>query len=621
MADLAAGTRIAGYTVVRLVGRGGFGSVYVAQDRRLGRRVALKILDDPLSTDEQARARFINESRLAASLDHPNIVPIYEAGTAGGRPFLAMRYVPGPDLGGIVASEGRLEPVRLARMLEQVASALDAAHAAGLVHRDVKPGNVLVAPDTSGSEHVYLTDFGVSKRVGGTGLVSRSHAGSFVGTVGYVAPEQVKGLPVDARADVYSLGCLAYHCLAGNVPFARASDIETLIAHVEESPPSIEASLPGLGIHLDGVLSRAMAKDPAARHPSAGAFAGEFSRAIDATGLGRTIGATAVMPAAGSAEANTGTARNARPTIPRRSALAGAAAALLLLGGSAALFAIRPRGTDDAASSRSGEPGRSGSPIPSIDAVAQVSATPSSGITTLATGDTAPSPEVVLIVADPPAVAFEDLASVRESTQGAVVPLLFQWSSSSSDGASVYGLERAQTGTWEMVPGTVVRADPPIRSTLLRGVEHSLRIRPTDVASGQALSPSPPTTFLLGTYQEDNPTLRRSGTWSRPPAEAVFGKTIETTDDGATISFTATHADCYAVQGRGQGVLRISEQGGAPVRVDLGPVSPGADPVIVHATACDGEAPEMTRITLTFVGREAGDRFAFDGIVVMHRLT
>lgn len=280
MGDLEPGTRVAGYTVERLVGRGGFGAVYVALDRKLGRRVALKVLDEGRLEDQRSRSRFVDESRQAASLDHPNIVPIFEAGTSGGRPWLAMRYVPGPDLAGSIARDGRLPADRVARIVTQVAAALDAAHGAGLVHRDVKPGNVLLAAGTDGLDHAYLTDFGLSKRVGGTGAVTATTTGRFVGTVGYVAPEQIKGRTIDARADIYSLGCLAFHALTGGAPFARDSEIDTLMAHVDAPVPSVHDALPDLADRVDPVLARAMAKEPSARHATAGAFAAELATAL-----------------------------------------------------------------------------------------------------------------------------------------------------------------------------------------------------------------------------------------------------------------------------------------------------------------------------------------------------
>ncbi|MDQ3874847.1 MAG: serine/threonine protein kinase, partial [Actinomycetota bacterium] len=198
-ADSRVGTELLGYRVEALLGRGGMSVVYLAEDLRLRRRVALKLLAPALAADEAFRERFLEESQLAASLDHPNVVPIYEAGEAGEELYIAMRYVEGQDLKQLLR-EGRLAPERAVRLCSQVADALDSAHTRGLVHRDVKPSNVLLDP----KEHVYLADFGLTKRVGESRLVE---PGLF-GTIDYVAPEQIRGDEVDSRADVYALGCL-----------------------------------------------------------------------------------------------------------------------------------------------------------------------------------------------------------------------------------------------------------------------------------------------------------------------------------------------------------------------------------------------------------------------------
>src|SRR4051794_12772561 len=211
-------TELAGYRIESLLGRGGMGVVYRARDLALERNVALKLLAPELAQDVRFRERFLRESRLAASLDHPAIVPIYDAGEVGGRLFIAMRLVDGTDLKRLLADQGPLEPERALDLLEHVADALDAAHERGLVHRDVKPSNVLV--DSRG--HCYLADFGLSRRLADHG-VGLGGARS-LGTVDYVAPEQIRGEELDARSDLYSLGCLLYECLAGRPPFAGASD-------------------------------------------------------------------------------------------------------------------------------------------------------------------------------------------------------------------------------------------------------------------------------------------------------------------------------------------------------------------------------------------------------------
>jgi len=273
---LEAGALLGRYRIESLIGRGGMGAVYLATDTQLDRRVALKVLSPELSDDERFRARFIVESRTAASLDHPNVVPVYEAGEIDGRLFIAMRYIDGHDLSAVLAERGAL-PIALAvRIVAAIAAALDAAHTKGLVHRDVKPGNVLLAgPDEA--PHVYLTDFGLTKRVGEQSMTA---AGQIVGSIGYVAPEQIEGRPVDARTDVHSLGCLAFDILAGAQPFRRDSEMATLMAHVHDPPPSLLASRHELPEALDAAVAQAMAKDPAARFASAGEFAAAVTEAV-----------------------------------------------------------------------------------------------------------------------------------------------------------------------------------------------------------------------------------------------------------------------------------------------------------------------------------------------------
>jgi YVTN family beta-propeller protein len=264
---LAPGTTVAGYTVETLIGRGGMGAVYRASEEGLGRKVALKVIAPELAQDERFRERFLRESRIAASLDHPHVIPIYQAGEDRGLLFLAMRYVEGTDLARVVAEDGALEPKRAVDLLSQVAEALDAAHEKGLVHRDVKPSNVLIAK-AAGREHCYLGDFGLTKRTGSLSGVTA--AGEIVGTLEYVAPEQITGDPLDERSDVYSLGCVLYECLTGQAPFPRATDVALLWAHVHEEPTPPSKARPELPKELDTVLARALAKEPGRRYRSAG---------------------------------------------------------------------------------------------------------------------------------------------------------------------------------------------------------------------------------------------------------------------------------------------------------------------------------------------------------------
>jgi WD40 repeat protein len=270
--DPRVGTELAGYRIESLLGLGGMSVVYLAEDLRLKRKVALKLLAAGLAEDESFRDRFLGESELAASIDHPNIIPIYEAGTTEDLLFIAMRYVEGRDLRDRLQS-GRLDPADAIGILAQVASALDAAHARGLVHRDVKPSNVLldIGARPDGSDHVYLADFGLTKRVSEeTGI---AEDGGLMGTIDYVAPEQIAGDEIDGRADVYALGCVLYECLVGQPPFRRDSDTAVVFAHLETEPPAPSRERPELPEALDAVIARALAKDSGERYPSGREFA------------------------------------------------------------------------------------------------------------------------------------------------------------------------------------------------------------------------------------------------------------------------------------------------------------------------------------------------------------
>jgi YVTN family beta-propeller protein len=272
---IATGDWIFGYEIRQLAGRGGMGEVYLALDARLQRPVALKLLAARLSDDESFRERMLRESRIAASLDHPNVVPIYEAGEADGRLFIAMRYVEGTDLKSLLRREGALEPTRALAVAEQVADALDAAHERGLVHRDVKPSNVLL-DQQGGREHAYLADFGLTQSVSDRGPTDAQ----LMGTADYVAPEQIRGDEVDGRADVYALGCLLFEALTGSVPYSGQSDVAVLYAHLEAEPPSAGERNPTLAPAIDAVLARAMAKDPDERQATCRALVDDARLAL-----------------------------------------------------------------------------------------------------------------------------------------------------------------------------------------------------------------------------------------------------------------------------------------------------------------------------------------------------
>jgi serine/threonine-protein kinase len=268
------GETFGGYTIESVLGRGGMGTVFLATHVRLGRRVALKVIAPELAEDEEFRARFLRESQLAASLDHPNVIPIYDADEVDGALYLAMRYVGGPSLQNLIRQRGTLPPAEALRLAEQIGGALDAAHQTGLVHRDVKPANILLAEP---GDHSYLCDFGLAKRTSSREL---TRTGFFLGTVDYSAPEQIEGRPLDGRADLYSLGCLLFHCLAGRPPFVRDTEVAVLNAHLHDPPPALSNVRSDLPLALDDVLATAMAKDPVDRYPTGVDLADALGRAI-----------------------------------------------------------------------------------------------------------------------------------------------------------------------------------------------------------------------------------------------------------------------------------------------------------------------------------------------------
>jgi YVTN family beta-propeller protein len=274
---LAPGTTFAGHRIEAVAGTGGMGVVYRARNVVLDQERAIKVIAGELSHERGFRDRFRRESRLAASIEHPNLVPVYHAGEEEGRLYLTMHFVEGTDLDEMIRDEGRVDPKRAVPILDQVAAALDAAHAGGLVHRDVKPANVLLEGGR-GREHAYLTDFGISKLVtAGTALTT---TGRLIGTVDYVAPEQIAGDAVEGRADVYSLACVGFHTLAGEPPFRRDTQLATLFAHANDPRPRISERLPGLPPALDEALVQGMAQRPEDRFESAGELAERLHAAL-----------------------------------------------------------------------------------------------------------------------------------------------------------------------------------------------------------------------------------------------------------------------------------------------------------------------------------------------------
>jgi hypothetical protein len=339
MGDMPPGSTFAGHRIEAVAGRGGMGVVYRARQLSLDRIVALKVIAPALMADESIRRRFQRESRVAASIDHPHVIPIYYTGEEDGVAYIAMRHVAGDDLRTLVRREGPLDPARAARVIGQVGTALDAAHSAGLVHRDVKPANVLLGP----GEHAYLTDFGLTKHV--LSVAGATKSGHWVGTLDFIAPEQIRGERVDARSDVYALGCVLYYVLTGGPPFARDGDEAKLWAHLSERPPRVSDAAPDVPKAFDDVIARALAKAPEQRFQSAGDLgrAAAAAAAGGSTALPDTVVATGAAAPIEIATRTAGTAL-APPERPRRRAprmLAVAALAVLLAGAGGAGFAMR----------------------------------------------------------------------------------------------------------------------------------------------------------------------------------------------------------------------------------------------------------------------------------------
>jgi Protein kinase domain len=274
------GTDFAGYRLQSVLGRGGMSIVYQAENPRLRSLVALKVLVPELASDDVFRTRFREESQIAASLNHPNVIPVHDFGDYDGLLYIVMRYVPGNDLGRLIANHGQLPAEATVHLLEQAARALDAAHSRGLVHRDVKPGNLLIAPGTEygDPDHLYLADFGITKYIGArTGLTL---AGTVLGTVHYSAPEQIQGQPVNGAADQYSLGCVLFECLTGRAPFERKTTDMVMWAHVHEHPDVPTRLRPDLPPAIDEVIARVLAKNPADRYASCREFVADARAAV-----------------------------------------------------------------------------------------------------------------------------------------------------------------------------------------------------------------------------------------------------------------------------------------------------------------------------------------------------
>src|SRR4051812_23000176 len=279
--ELRPGEEFAGHRIEGVLGSGGRGGGYRGTELRPNRSVAPKGITPALSAEGGFRRRLPRAAQPAASVRQENVVTIYQAGEADGMLFVAMELVEGTDLRGLISQRGRIDQSTSAAIVNQIAAALDAAHASGLVHRDVKPANVLIA--AAQPLHVYLTDFGLTKRTSSQSGLTKT--GLFVGTIDYAAPEQIKGWPVDARADVYALGCMLFEMIAGQPPFRRENEYATMYAHTSEPPPALSSMAADVSPALDAAVNRALAKEPEHRFQSAG----DFARAVAAAVAGDTV--------------------------------------------------------------------------------------------------------------------------------------------------------------------------------------------------------------------------------------------------------------------------------------------------------------------------------------------
>jgi hypothetical protein len=359
--ELQTGEVLAGYRIEGLISTGGMGSVYRARNVALNRVYALKVLAEQSGSDSDFRERFRREMRIAASLDHPNIVTIHNAGEQDGILFFVMDFITGTDLRALLRQSGALAPERASHILTEIASALDAAHARGLVHRDVKPANILIS-DRDAEERAYLTDFGIARRLdSASSIEGLTRTGAVVGTVHYMSPEQITGAPVDARADIYALGCVFFQMMTGSVPYERETSLATLYAHVHDPPPDlghVGEQYPA----FHPVLARAMATKPEDRYPSAGDFArdaGGALRGVRYTGPETIVGTGGAAPTHAGEAAPThagkvaseleaaspaSTGMSPRAHVPRRYRFA-AVTAVLACAGTAVIIALTSGGS------------------------------------------------------------------------------------------------------------------------------------------------------------------------------------------------------------------------------------------------------------------------------------
>ena len=343
--DRIVGTDVAGYTIESVLGHGAMGVVYVARQRSPARRVALKLITPAFAGDEVFRRRFLREATAAAAIEHPHILPVYAAGESNGILFMAMRLVDGLDLREILRGSADLPLDRVERIVGQVGGALDAAHARGLIHRDVKPGNVLVTeqPDAE-DDFCYLMDFGVSTWTASSAATITA-TGQMVGTANYMAPEQIAGGRVDGRTDLYSLGCVLYECLAGEAPFSGRSPPATLYGHLHEQSPAPTSIRPGLPPGVDAVIERALMKAPEERYASCRELTQDLRAAMS--------GSTATL-ASGGLAAPPGRVPTSRSR--GRAAIAASATALVVAVAGFTFLALRDPGATQGSSPSASPP-------------------------------------------------------------------------------------------------------------------------------------------------------------------------------------------------------------------------------------------------------------------------
>jgi serine/threonine-protein kinase len=361
--DFSSGSIVAGCRIESMLGQGGMGSVYLAWQTVLERRVALKVIRAELAEDPAVRARFMQEARLAAALEHPNVVAIYAVAEEHRQPLLVMRYIDGIDLARLLRNQGPIPPHRTATMVQQAASALDAAHRRGIVHRDIKPANILLEGG-SGSEHLYVGDFGLAKVIADSdGL---THPGQWLGTVDYASPEQIEGRRIDHATDTYSLGCVVFQMLTGRPPYSGESPAAKLWGHLNGAIPRVSQADAALTSDLDHVVARAMAKDPRERWQSAGQFAAALSDASDgnarapATVAGQSDAATtlplATRPARSSPTRRQTPVPSPRAQARRRPKVLMLSGIVLVLAGTAVAFALTAGGNHHPEASLSNTP-------------------------------------------------------------------------------------------------------------------------------------------------------------------------------------------------------------------------------------------------------------------------